>query len=402
MHRPKKLSILLLPFLIPAWNVQGNEFISLGFLSSESDRSWSVALSVNATGSAVVGRSRTQSGSTAFIWRADSSMRQVSNTQHVITANAISADGTTVVGRATSSQMYTEPFIWSESTGLRLLGNLTLDPVGGQADDVSDDGSVVVGVTSTSQLTSFEAFRWTAHSGMVGLGHLPGGFPVSVALAVSGDGKVIVGQSDSANGSEAFRWNEVEGMVGIGDLPGGEFQSLAYDVSANGQVIIGTGFSSTIFEEAFRWDSVQGMIGLGHLPDTYNRSFPLGISPDGNVIVGESGLAQDELKAFVWDSRRGMLSLQDVLETEFGLAEALAGWKLATAYDISANGRAIVGWGYNPERKVEAWLVRLDRPIGVPEPTALALLFTAALVASCKRLRRARAKLVGAPHTRRP
>ena len=120
-------------------------------------------------------------------------MRQISSTQHLITANAISADGTTVVGQAGSPQTCTEPFIWSEPTGLQLLGHLLPPSVGGQADDVSDDGSVVVGVTA-SALASYEAFHWMAARGIVGLGDLPGGDVLSVALAVSDDGRVVVGQ----------------------------------------------------------------------------------------------------------------------------------------------------------------------------------------------------------------
>src|SRR5689334_4676153 len=42
------------------------------------------------------------------------------------------------------------------------------------ADAVSADGSTVVG-TSSSDRSDLEAFRWTAATGMVGLGFLPGG-----------------------------------------------------------------------------------------------------------------------------------------------------------------------------------------------------------------------------------
>src|SRR5262245_61136996 len=64
-----------------------------------------------------------------------------------------------------------------------------------------------------------------------GLGDLGGPAPGTVpyvcnpvhysqALAVSGDGTTVVGQSYAAT-PEGFRWTSGTGMVGIGDLPGG-------------------------------------------------------------------------------------------------------------------------------------------------------------------------------------
>ena len=54
-----------------------------------------------------------------------------------------------------------------------------------------------------------------------GLGVLPGGeYPYSKALDISADGSVVVGESLSANGLEAFRWSASTGMVGLGTLGG--------------------------------------------------------------------------------------------------------------------------------------------------------------------------------------
>ncbi len=63
-------------------------------------------------------------------------------------------------------------------------------------------------------------------SSFTGLGHLPGGNFQSSAFGVSADGAVVVGASESADGSvEAFRWTSSEGMVGLGDLPGEHFSA---------------------------------------------------------------------------------------------------------------------------------------------------------------------------------
>ena len=75
------------------------------------------------------------------------------------------------------------------------------------ANDVSANGSVVVGQSTSFSPSNAEAWRWTAAAGMVGLGQLPGGVFGSSASDVSADGLVVVGQSDSALGTQAFRWD---------------------------------------------------------------------------------------------------------------------------------------------------------------------------------------------------
>jgi probable HAF family extracellular repeat protein len=88
----------------------------------------------------------------------------------------------------------------------------------------------------------------------LGLGDLAGGSFSSNAFAVSADGSVVVGGSQSASGSEAFRWTSGGGMVGLGDLAEGSFFSSANGVSADGSVVVGGG-SSAAGGEAFRWMS---------------------------------------------------------------------------------------------------------------------------------------------------
>src|ERR1035438_3972349 len=110
---------------------------------------------------------------------------------------------------------------------------------------VSGDGSVVVGTSGedTSYGNNFYyAFRWTAGSGMVSVGGLPG-YNDSLAAGVSADGSVIVGRSDPdyLSVGQAFRWTAGSGMVGLGYLPGGTY-SLAAGVSADGSVIVGTSY----------------------------------------------------------------------------------------------------------------------------------------------------------------
>lgn len=93
--------------------------------------------------------------------------------------------------------------------------------------DLSSDGGTVVGWSEAGPL---RAFRWTAGSGIVDLGVLPGD-SLSGGFAVNADGSVVVGMSGVAN-IQAYRWTGPGGMIGIGDLPGGASNSQANDVSA--------------------------------------------------------------------------------------------------------------------------------------------------------------------------
>src|SRR5438874_13395780 len=97
-----------------------------------------------------------------------------------------------------------------------------------------------------------------------GIGDLPGGTFYSYATGVSVDGKVVVGASSSASGYQAFRWTATTGMVPLGDLPGGSFDSGANGVSGDGWIVVGGSSSSTGYQ-AFRWTATNGMVGLGDL-----------------------------------------------------------------------------------------------------------------------------------------
>jgi probable HAF family extracellular repeat protein len=143
-------------------------------------------------------------------------------------ARSISHDGSIVVGGASSAASLAgssftldfEAFRWTQATGMVALGDLAGGGFHSFANAVSGDGSVIVGAsTSTaSGISDFEAFRWTQATGMVGLGDLPGGNFASTATAVSADGSVIVGSSAVAIGDGGldiyapFIWDAVNGM----------------------------------------------------------------------------------------------------------------------------------------------------------------------------------------------
>jgi probable HAF family extracellular repeat protein len=295
-------------------------------------------------------------------------------------ARGVSGDGSVVVGFSSSENSQNSPlgyeaFRWTASGGMVGLSGPSGTPVESAAAGVSADGSVVVGLSSSENAPNNdalrEALRWTAGSGMVGLGDLPGGNFHSDARGVSADGSVVVGYSHSTLGNQAFRWTSDGGMVGLG---GG----IASGVSSDGSVIVGQRDSASGLE-AFRWTSSGGMVGLGVLPgDDYSGAN--GVSADGSVIVGYGGTALGYDEAFRWTSGGGMERLWDVLVAN-GVNPAAAGWtNLALATGVSADGNTIVGTGFR-NGNTEAFVAVLDT---VPEPSSLVLL-TFALPAILRR-----------------
>jgi len=340
-------------------------------------------------------------------------------------ARAISADGSTVVGggnRYGAADTFSDAFRWNEQSGLTALETLP-KPVSRTSDarGVSGNGSIIVGhLNYDSGPVNIEAFRWTAADGVVGMGHLPGGTTKrSNALDVSTNGEVVVGWSTSQSGPQAIVWRQSTGMVGIGDFPDGEYSSSASAVSADGDVVVGAGTTATGIQafrwtsisgmtslgnlqfdisdgavdvsndgttivgwsrgrtsftaQAFRWNESIGMQALGDLPGGDFNSQALCVSADGALVLG-FGHRSTGYKAFVWDALHGMRDLQEVLSLEYGLGAQLSNWSLTGAMDISDDGLSIVGYGSSPSGSTEAWLVRLDHSLSVPEPAGLTTL----------------------------
>jgi probable HAF family extracellular repeat protein len=139
-------------------------------------------------------------------------------------ASAVSADGSIVVGRGSSS-LGAEAFIWSEVDGMNGLGDLgggpldTADygsPFLSIAVDVSADGSTVVG-TAASTLPDGarrpEAFVWTARDGMRSIRDILTaegidltGWTLDVATSISADGRTIVGTGTRPNERTKEAW----------------------------------------------------------------------------------------------------------------------------------------------------------------------------------------------------
>ena len=357
------LSLLLVGLLSPAARADAPSFRGLGSLrpGEVSD-----AYDVSDDGTVVVGSSNTQSTGEAFRWTAAGGMEGLGflpGRGATSVARAVSGDGTTIVGDSgTAADGQTRAFRWTGATGMVAVPPLGAPDSLSLGMRTSKDGSVVVGY-GINAANDVEAFRWSATAGSQGLGFVPaGGYPNSNATAITPDGSVISGNS----GFHAARWTQATGWVPLGDVPGSTYSNVA-GISADGSAVVGTVVTSRSGTgEAYRWTESRGMQLLRDAP-VGGKEYATDVTDDGLLVVGNA-----QFGAFVWDEKHGMRDLRAVLVDEYGLGSQLEGWTLGIAYAISADGRAIVGTGNNPQHVKEAFLVIL------PEPAAPALLLAGA------------------------
>lgn len=252
--------------------------------------------------------------------------------------NRMTADGSVVVGESmlfiyqsdTDFVQHSEPFRWTKATGSVGLGTLPgVDPNAATAlptevDDMSADGSVLVGLTASAN-GSRVVFLWTQASGMVAL-PVPSGADIATIGALSADGAVVVGSLHTPDGERAFRWAAQSGMVVLGALPG-DTTSQASWLSADGSVVTGESSSATA-AQPFRWTAGTGLVGLGSLPMTSQ----CGLQPLQRDAAGSTLFGTCTPGAFLWTAASGIQSLG-----------AFPGYSQLEPWNMSSDGQAISG-----------------------------------------------------------
>jgi probable HAF family extracellular repeat protein len=97
---------------------------------------------------------------------------------------------------------------------------------------------IVILLRATVCLLSLHLVPHARAAKFLGLGDLPSAIASSNANDVSANGSVVVGQGITTLGVEAFRWTSGGGMVALGQLPSGTSGSVADGVSADGSVVV--------------------------------------------------------------------------------------------------------------------------------------------------------------------
>lgn len=214
----------------------------------------------------------------------------------------------------------------------------TTQPIsGGTVSELSADGRVAVGEAART----YEAFRWTAETGLVKLGRgvwIPlrhrSGTP-----SVSADGRTVAFTilSDDGQSSTAGRWTAETGWQPLRPLPAdaglidGE-DSTVFGLSRDGQVPVGLYWrpgQAGGTAHAMAWTAAGGMVDLGSSGFSSRAD---AANADGSVIVGWDEHPQfGNRRAAVWVN-----GVKTVLEDSDWPSEASA---------VSADGRTIVGQG---------------------------------------------------------
>lgn len=337
-----------------------------------------------------------------------------------ILPNALSADGSVVVGKTFGGLgAPVAAAKWTAENGAEsLIGEIETF----EAYDVTPNGEAIVGIGIDSFGNS--AFHWTASSGAKRIG--TNDTKLTASLAISDDGRVIAGKGGpafrwsatagpefattqecgffvdagsfavtmSADGGDVFflnrdasdvdgptyhltRWNE----LGCAELDTGRtFSPNRLFASSDGRVLAGVAENRPLnhAEYPVRWTADVGVQELLPFPGAQGRSH--GITADGKIIVGTAMVP--DFGAFIWDERLGAQRLQDVLETQFDLADKLVGWDLTEARAISPDGRHIAGVAIGDDGVEHGFLAT------VPEPASAALALSGGAFCCLVRLRR--------------
>jgi uncharacterized membrane protein len=264
----------------------------------------------------------------------------------------VANDGTTLIA-ASIGEFHSQAYLWNPVSGLSTVSDLP-----SRVSAITADGKTVVGARGDP------AF-WSAENGWTVLGDLPIATPhydqvTGMGVAISGDGKTIVGQADyspdfSPQPYTAFRWTAELGMTDLGILP--KFNTAeAEAVSYDGSVIAGR-MGDSFLGFVFRWTAEGGAEQIG-----VDGHGAVVMSDDGATIAWP-GSGGNYLAVKVWTRSQGVRSLYDIL---MDAGADIAGWKLLTVGGISADGRTFVGTALDPFGRENAYVAVLP----VPEPAA--------------------------------
>lgn len=305
-----------------------------------------------------------------FVWREGSGFEVIFKPDDIglqYVLQGVSSDGSTVVGSfgIANFRIATAQIVGSES--MIKVNDPDVSPASSEAFAANYDGERVAGSTRVAidgniHGRSFydQAWLWSEAGGTVLLGYLAEAslaIRQSEALAISADGATVVGYSNTSasGGFEAFRWSAESGMLGLGDFLGGPVNSLANDISASGNAIVGYGETANGIEAAL-WLKGESIRNLGTTNDGYRMEVANATSVDGSIVVGQGRISEDS-RAMIWDEENGLHLISDWVETNLPEVD-LQGWKLREAIDISDNGRYIIGRGVNLSDDDGSW--RLD------------------------------------------
>jgi probable HAF family extracellular repeat protein len=268
--------------------------------------------------------------------------------QGVSSAYGISDTGV-VVGLAYDATNNPIAFRWTAAEGMTRLA-VNRSATYSRANAISRDGSTIVGWNDQA-----DGFR----SGVIWRDGVPldlvdaNGIPVGEALGVSADGRVVVGINDNtANGQEAWRWTEQTGVEPLGVIAGMSARSTKVPAAVRAAQ-----------QRQHNLPSEQRDVRLAS-PDGFfpPASLAIAVSDDGSTIVGGSGIPPSR-SAVIWTEQGGMQLLADYAAAR-GVTIP-AGYFLASANAVSGDGLSIGGFAVGPTN-YESFVIDLHHARPIP------------------------------------
>lgn len=268
-------------------------------------------------------------------------------------AFACSADALTVVGFCTGGAT-TKAFKYAAGQ----MVDLGLPPVAGAArsipQGVSWDGSVIGGVVYSGAVRR----GWRLVGSTYTVINAPAGGTYVDVKGVSGNGLVLVGETDQAGVAASFAWTSVGGMT-IFTPPSGMTGGTARAVNSDGQVVVGSARASSN-DRAVVWRSGVASALMPAAPtDTAWRANS--VSATGSIVGGESGGTNaGETRACIWTPDGSVYSVTDLLNIR---GVILNDWTLSSVNSVTPDGQYISGIGQHTladgTRRQETWVAKL-------------------------------------------
>lgn len=278
----------------------------------------------------------------------------ISDDGKAITATILSDDGT-----------YSTAGRWTQAEGWKMIsvpGPADMGFVDGENSSawaLSGDGKVAAGLywVGTNSWRA-HAMRWTAATGMVDLGSSGGNSRINAA---NRDGSVLVGWDEHP---DYGNWRATVWVNGVRTtLDDSDWFTEATAVSGDGKIIVGQtpdpANGDQLTATMWKWNGtswVKSYLGvMPKRPGVIASSMPLGVSDDGGVVVGQNNpdAGKPNSDAFIWTPATGMMKTSDWLAANG--VPARPGWVTYSSGAVTPDGGVI---SVTQQQRAQPWGTR--------------------------------------------
>jgi hypothetical protein len=236
----------------------------------------------------------------AYYWTADTGRQPLPALDEEVHVTAISADGHSMLlsTRPIGDGLGSFEVVWHRRGGASISTGLLGGGVGpgfGPGTLLSEDGSVVIGVTRDETTGAAHLVRWSEAGGIELLGSFgttpaPGVFgDIDVKLrAMTPDASLVVGEAQGTDSQRSFRWTEADGLVrGLDNFAGAEYGGVIHALSRDGSSFAGLAFTGdTRGPHVFHSTPTGAFLDLGPTDRNGSDSNMMALSDDGFVLAG--------------------------------------------------------------------------------------------------------------------